>query len=245
MDRSLTFVCMFERLAGPVAPHSRILDFGCGNGDTVQGLCDLGYDAFGCDLEFKGGPHADELTSQRRLRLIGRRPYALPFDDRSFDFVISDQVFEHVMDYDGALREISRVLKDGGASLHLFGSRYMPIELHVYVPGATIFRARWWLLLWARLGVRNPYQEGDSAAVVATKNRDYLRERTNYPTRREIERAFARYFPVVRFSEREFLLRSEPERRLRRLIGALPLLPNVYSGLRSRVVYAAKVSVIP
>lgn len=142
-DRAFTFVRLLEGLTGNVALGSRILDFGCGNGNMVHGLCCLGFDAYGCDFDFGEGPHADELTARGRLRLIGRHPYALPFDDHSFDVVVSDQVFEHVVDYDIALGEIRRVLRDKGESLHVFPSRYTPIEPHVRVPGATVFRA-WW-----------------------------------------------------------------------------------------------------
>ena len=244
-DRASTFIRVLEGLAGHVAPGSRILDFGCGNGNMVHGLCRLGYDAFGCDVEFKDGPYVPELTGPGRLRLTGQHPYSLPFDDCSFDVVVSDQVFEHVVDYDSVLREIRRVLRKNGTSLHVFPSRYAPIEPHVYVPCATIVRAWWWLLLWARLGIRNEFQEGDLYVLVAAKNRDYLRDCTNYLTRRDIQAAFARYFPVVRFAEREYLLRAEPGGRLRQQIGGLPLLPNVYSELRSRVVYATKATAIP
>lgn len=242
MDRASTFVSVLEKLAGGVIPGSRILDFGCGNGNMVQQLCRLGFDAFGCDFDFGTGEYVDELTSRGRLRVIERQPYTLPFDDCSFDAIISDQVFEHVMDYDVALGEIDRVLTKRGRSLHVFPARYTPIEPHVYVPGATIFRCWRWLLLWARLGIRNEYQEGDSPVRAAEKNRGYLRDYTNYLTRSEIQAAFARHFPDVRFCEREYLQRDEPGEGLRRLVGGLPLLPGVYSEFRSRVVYAAKVN---
>jgi len=210
----------------------------------VRQLCCLGYDAFGCDLQFKAGRHVDELVSQGRLRLIRSDPYTLPFDDCFLDVAVSDQVFEHVMDYDIALGEIDRVLKEGGASLHVFPARYMPVEPHVRVPGATVIRNEWWLLLWARLGVRTDDQGDDGAAAVAEKNRGYLLEHTNYLGRREIESAFARHFDVVRFAEREYLRRDDPgeSRPLRRWLGGIPFMPSVYSSFRSRVVYAAKVN---
>lgn len=38
----------------------------------------------------------------------------LPFDDETFDIVIGNQVLEHIQNTDGFLREIWRVLKEGG-----------------------------------------------------------------------------------------------------------------------------------
>lgn len=245
VDSAGTFVGTLEGLTGSFSPASRILDFGCGDGDTVHGLCSLGYDAFGCDFDFRDGAHVDDLVSLGRLRRIERRPYSLPFDTGSFEIVISNQVFEHVMDYDHALEEIDRVLVDDGLSLHVFPARYGLIEPHVFVPGAAFFRARWWLALWARLGVRNAYQKGDSHALVVEKNWDYLRERTNYLNRRTIKDVFERHFPHVRFCEREYLRRNEPGGRLRKTMGGIPLVPRVYSAVRARVVYAGKVEAAP
>ena len=34
-----------------LAPHSKVLDLGCGQGDTVSLLNELGYDAIGIDLD--------------------------------------------------------------------------------------------------------------------------------------------------------------------------------------------------
>ncbi len=42
----------------------------------------------------------------------------LPFKDNSFDFVISDQVIEHLKDPQKATRETYRILKKGGIAIH-------------------------------------------------------------------------------------------------------------------------------
>jgi ubiquinone/menaquinone biosynthesis C-methylase UbiE len=42
----------------------------------------------------------------------------LPYEDNSFDFVISDQVFEHIEDPKKAMMESYRVLKKGGIAIH-------------------------------------------------------------------------------------------------------------------------------
>jgi SAM-dependent methyltransferase len=56
---------------------------------------------------------------------VGRDPVALPFDDATFDGVVSCGVLEHVREFGGddagSVREIARILKPGGAffCLHL------------------------------------------------------------------------------------------------------------------------------
>ena len=86
---------VLDDLHASPAPGARVLDFGCGSGGTVTELDRLGFDAYGCDISL------DSPTE--RLRLIPQ-PYRLPFEDEAFDLVVSDQVFEHVMDQRTAFR---------------------------------------------------------------------------------------------------------------------------------------------
>jgi SAM-dependent methyltransferase len=111
---------ILSRVGAPLQPDQKVLDFGCGRGEVVEEFLSEGYDAFGCDIEL--------ARETDRLRLIDAEPYRVPFDDDAFDFVVSEQVFEHVHDFDQAVREIARVLRPGGVSLHVFPSRYRPIE---------------------------------------------------------------------------------------------------------------------
>jgi ubiquinone/menaquinone biosynthesis C-methylase UbiE len=73
----------------------------------------------------------------------------LDFPDGYFDVVVSNQVLEHVPDLEAVLDEIDRVLKPGGASLHLFPSRDIWRERHCGIPFIH------WFLKTARL--RRPY----------------------------------------------------------------------------------------
>ena len=45
--------------------NTKILDFGCGSGDLVQELLDLGYDAYGTDIRFKDGKSRKNLIKQK------------------------------------------------------------------------------------------------------------------------------------------------------------------------------------
>jgi ubiquinone/menaquinone biosynthesis C-methylase UbiE len=232
-------IAILEDAGFRVPEGAKILDLGCGNGNLVAEYRRAGYRAYGCDLAFKPGPNTDELARKGHIRRIDRTPYRLPFEDREFDFVLSDQVFEHVQNYDETLAEHRRVLKPSGAGLHFIPSRYAPVEGHVFVPFATILQSYWWLRLWAQLGVRTKAQAGMSAQERARRNAHYLRTSTNYLTKPELRRAFGRYFAEVRWVEHLFLKYSRRARMLHSLSQLIPVVPEAYSALRSRVVLCA------
>src|SRR4029079_273783 len=56
---------------------------------------------------------------------------ALPFADRSFDIVLSYDVFEHVADLRAVLSECHRVLRPGGALYALFPPYFGPRAHHL------------------------------------------------------------------------------------------------------------------
>jgi SAM-dependent methyltransferase len=60
---------------------------------------------------FKDGHRSEDLS-------------ALTFSDESFDLLITQDVFEHVMEPEKAFKEIARVLKPGGA--HIFSMPWYP-----------------------------------------------------------------------------------------------------------------------
>lgn len=206
------------------SPPQAILDLGCGAGAHVETLRARGYDAWGCDIADPGASDfpIDQAT-KGYLRPIKMQPYRLPFEDNRFDWVISSQVLEHVMDYAATFSEIRRILKPGGASLHVFPSRLVLIEPHVFIPLASVIQNRTWLRLWALLGVRNGYQAGKPPQEVVRINYDYLRAHTNYLTRTEILR-HARIFSEASFREDVWFLPGTTERSRRSLKKRLFLL---------------------
>jgi SAM-dependent methyltransferase len=227
MDNDLFFrLARSEGLA--FSSTTRILDFGCGAGGFVNRCLAAGYDAWGCDISVE--------DDQGRLKAI-REPYALPFPDDSFDFIVSHQVFEHVQQPEVACREIARVLRPGGLSIHVFPSRYRLVEPHVFVPLASFYRSPWWLSLWAMLGVRNEYQKGLTSKETAEHNRAFLSSETNYLTRSEIRNVFETAFTEVRFIENRLMETSE---RIPGFVKNLtvPGLARVYRALYQRIVLA-------
>jgi SAM-dependent methyltransferase len=158
---------VFAGLGTRLAPGATVLDFGCGDGGLVRAYRRAGFDAYGCDIVLE--------RETEHLRAIGE-PYRLPFPDATFDAVVSDQVLEHVLDHRLAAKEIARVSRPSSGSLHIFPPPWRLVEAHVDVPLAGVLRNPVWLGLWARLGIRNPFQAGLSAREVARINREFLEQ---------------------------------------------------------------------
>jgi SAM-dependent methyltransferase len=210
-----------------------VLDFGCGAGKMVDEYCRRGYDAYGCDI-------ALERTADRLLP-IARDPYRLPFEDDSFDYVFSDQVFEHVADHQAAIEEIWRVLKPGAVSLHIFPPKMVVIEPHVRVPLAGAIQSKPWLRLWAALGIRNEYQSDKTAAEVTRINHAYLHDHTKYLSKRELVDVLSRRFSDITFAERAMIEYSYGRARLMApLARRIGWIVSLYSNLYTCVVVLAK-----
>lgn len=103
------WVTIRDELKGP----GRILEAGCGTGQWVQFLGSLGHEVVGVDYAASGLAvgHAHNLN----LNLIQADFRHLPFEDESFDYVVSFGAVEHdVQGPEDALREFWRVLKPDG-----------------------------------------------------------------------------------------------------------------------------------
>ncbi len=105
---------------GPVKKGESVLDIGCGAGvDTLLAAMMAGRSgkAVGVDFVPEMLERAEANLAETRLRnatfhrASGER---LPFDDRSFDTVISNGVINLIPDKAAAMKEAFRVLKPGG-----------------------------------------------------------------------------------------------------------------------------------
>lgn len=85
----------------PLNPNSHILDMGAGDGEAVELLRLMGYEAFGIDRIAAENVTAGDMT-------------ALPFEDECFDAVIAECSFSVCGDTEKAFDEAYRVLKPNG-----------------------------------------------------------------------------------------------------------------------------------
>jgi SAM-dependent methyltransferase len=233
----LDFQRILKELGVDLPKDARILDFGCGAGNTVRKLLDSGYiNAVGYDVtdgpSLLGHHRADFITTGSLFDL------RLPYPNDSFDLILSEEVFEHVMDQVRVFSELHRITRVGGHGVHSIPARYAPIEPHIYVPFGGLFTHRWWYKLWAVLGIRNPYQKELSAEEVAERNAYYAIEALRYVPNSCYRVVWKKIGFSPRFAEQEFL-RSHPN-RIARLLGRLPGIAWLYRNFRTRIVYLQK-----
>lgn len=112
-----------EHLAKPVR-GLRILDIGCGNGDIAMHFADENV-VTGIDVR-------DQRRSVTAFEFRQVVDAHIPFDDSSFDLVISNHVIEHIPQQDIHLQEMRRVLEPGGCAYLATPNRSSPLmEGHI------------------------------------------------------------------------------------------------------------------
>ncbi|MDQ6950441.1 MAG: class I SAM-dependent methyltransferase [Mariprofundales bacterium] len=137
----------------PYIDHGHLLDIGCGSGQYLLNLSQLGWDVSGVELN----PKAVEAACQAGLNVRCATISQAEYRDQSFDYVRMNDVLEHLPRPDDALREIHRILKDCGKveitlpnldawTFDLFGRYWFPLEvprhLFFYTPDSMRYLAK-------------------------------------------------------------------------------------------------------
>jgi SAM-dependent methyltransferase len=156
---SITYNHIFATLATEIGKDLSkdkidIIDMGCGNGKLISFLQEnlskkfpnisfhiQGFDVSDSSVQsisfftetisylnsrfpnIKWGDRLIQITSNDKL----------PYDNNSIDYVISNQVMEHVFDPKHTIEEVSRILRYGGKSIHLFPLRRYWFEGHLFL----------------------------------------------------------------------------------------------------------------
>lgn len=114
----------------------RALVDGCGVGMYLHHMRDHFEDVIGLDIEFVRLQEAKKLADKV---IVGAGEW-LPFQENTFDLILSHEVLEHVQDDQAAIREIFRTLTAGGRLVLFCPNRGYPFETHgVYWRGKYHF----------------------------------------------------------------------------------------------------------
>jgi len=157
---------LFRPIAADIAaaapPSARILEVGCGPGHlSVRLARDHDVDVTGIDLDpgmiERAQANADrDAGARRQPRFVVGDVAALPFDDASFDVVVSTFSMHHWSDPPSGLREISRVLRPEGTALiwdlkpgfPLLHSRMPDPATHVHAAPMRVISVEPWRWPW-------------------------------------------------------------------------------------------------
>lgn len=163
-----------RRVLGPAA-LGRVLNVGCGTGGFNVAAVEAGARAVGVDTDAE----AIAICALKRKRaggaFIRAAAEALPFADGAFDLVYCFSAIEHVHSVEGAIREMVRVTRPGGA-------------IYLHTPNAWSWYEGHYKLLWMPLFPRPLARIYLRLRGRPTGYLDHLRRLT--PAR--IRRAFAR-----------------------------------------------------
>lgn len=101
----------------------KCLDLGCGTGLNSPTLIELGFDVTGVDISSK---QLETAIKENRLKNVVQADVAaLPFENDSFDVIVSCYTHSDFDDWSGTMNEVSRVLKPGGQFLYLGWNPYL------------------------------------------------------------------------------------------------------------------------
>ncbi|GMA40072.1 class I SAM-dependent methyltransferase [Mobilicoccus caccae] len=89
------------------------LDIGAAGGGNTRVLRDLGWNAI--PLEY--GPEGAEVAAERDLAVIRADATRLPIADGALDLVVAYDLLEHLVDDEGCVSEVMRVLRPHGRFL--------------------------------------------------------------------------------------------------------------------------------
>ena len=124
----------FKKIVGQKPEQKKILDVACGHGFLVKYLREGGYGAVGLDFSKYAG---SEIPDSFILH-DARNP--LPFDDKTFDVVVSIGFLEHLeeQDIDKVYKEMCRV---GKVVLAAVGTKQERITEQTHL---TLHDRNWW-----------------------------------------------------------------------------------------------------
>jgi SAM-dependent methyltransferase len=103
---------------GPIDPRARILDFGCGVGQSTRFFSEMFPRAllFGADVSCNSVEIARKTHGTLANYTCFRSGEPLPYDDNSIDLAFTSCVLHHIpdADHERVLFDIRRILKPGG-----------------------------------------------------------------------------------------------------------------------------------
>ena len=172
--------------------NKRILDFGCGTGICTFAMASEGANLTGIDISEGriqiAKSHYRSSYSQCNIVFMSIEDTThLPFSDNTFDIVLCNAVFEHILPVQrfSHFSEIARVTKQGGhVVISGTPNRFFPKDSHT---------SKLWLVPWMPLWLVKPYVILRNGAIKSTdplarSDISWLRKLTKIPNEEWLRR---------------------------------------------------------
>ena len=116
---------MYEKVGlFQVLANKTVLDIGCGSGGDASLIAQVAQRVVAADIEKSGDW---PMFAEKKITFVVADAHQLPYKNGSFDGVFARDLLHHVTDVENVLREMRRVVKDGGFVIIVEGNRYNPI----------------------------------------------------------------------------------------------------------------------
>jgi SAM-dependent methyltransferase len=94
----------------------RVLDAGCGDGGLAKEIKEKfpKTEIYGIDISKEGCRLAKKYCLETKVVDLNKK---IPYPDNYFDYIVSQEVLEHILDTDNYFEEFNRVLKKGGRAI--------------------------------------------------------------------------------------------------------------------------------
>ena len=114
--------------------NGRLLDLGCGSGETLSILKRIGWETYGVEIDKKAAAYANS----KGLKVFDQDLCSLHFPDDHFDVIRMRSVLEHLYDAPQIMDEIYRILNKEGSLLLICPN--------IRSFSSKLFKARWYHL---------------------------------------------------------------------------------------------------
>jgi GT2 family glycosyltransferase/SAM-dependent methyltransferase len=95
----------------------RVLDVACGEGYGSNLLAKVAAEVTGLDIDPKAIDRAKKRFRAENLKFVTADCCEMPFEEKSFDFVVANEMIEHIPDHGAFIEEVKRILAPGGMLL--------------------------------------------------------------------------------------------------------------------------------